>query len=455
MTDTDSPDRTPTAEAVDSLLRRLFPICRSLSGDGNRQTFEILREITDFELRSVPSGTPVFDWTVPPEWRIRDAFVENARGERIIDFQASNLSVLNYSAPVDATVDEAELRAHLHTLPSHPDWIPYRTAYYKRNWGFCAPHALLSSDAFAGPFRVFIDSEFVEDGELLYAEATHKGRSDEEILISTYCCHPSLANDNLSGLLTAVLLFDHIRRRETRYSYRLVIVPETIGAISFLATAAGIENIVAGAVVTTTAGPGPFGLKPSFHENHWIDRIADDVLERHCEEHVRYPFVPDGSDERQYSSPRFRIPTVTLCKSKYYEYPQYHTSADDLGFISSTDLLRTLELYKHWFDGVERYCLPRRVMDAGEYQLGKRDLLPGVGGSVKQSSHEENKPGAHRRIFSLKETMSGQHLDGFFWLMHLADGTHSNHEIAARSGLDLKVIDECIELFRDSGLLED
>ena len=252
-----------------------------------------------------------------------------------------------------------------------------------------------------------------------------------------------------------MLLFDHIRRCNTRYSYRLAIVPETIGAIAFLSQSADIERIVAGAVVTTTAGPGPFGMKPSFQEDHWIDDIAERVLRENGADYVRYPFVPDGSDERQYSSPAFRIPTVSLCKSKYYEYPEYHTSADNLDLISSGDLLRTLELYKRWFDGVERYCHPKRKMGAGEYQLGKRDLLPGIGGSLKQSSHEENKTGAGQRMFALKERLSGQHLNGFYWLMHMADGTHSNHAIAARSGLDLKVVDECIELFRDSGLLED
>jgi len=445
----------PDAAFVDGLLRRLFPIARSLTGPGNDATLAILREIIPLTVREVRSGSKVFDWTIPPEWRIRDAYVKNAAGKKIIDWNASNLHVLNYSEPVSRQdVSETELRAHLYTLPDKPDWIPYRTSYYARNWGFCAAHRLLESSDFKGPFEVKIDSELDEGGRLVFAEAVHKGISDQEILISSYFCHPSLANDNLSGFVTAVLFFNEIRKHKTHYTYRLVLCPETIGAIAFLHSLTAPEKLAGGCVLSTTAGPGPLGIKKSFLGDHAVDSLAVLAVSAADKDWKEYPFIPDGSDERQYSSPGFRIPTVTICKSKYYEYEEYHTSADNLDFIKPEYLLETLRCYLQWFRNLEANRVYRRTMMFGEYQLGKRGLFPNVGGSINQIAHAENKSGFDARQYSLQINISGRHLDAYNWIMHLADGARSVLDMSRRSGTDFQIMSEACSLFESKGLLE-
>lgn len=442
---------------VDNLLKKLFPVCRSITGNGTEQTLRYIREIIpELSLKKVPSGAKIFDWTVPPEWNIRDAYVKNVRGEKIIDFQKNNLHVVNYSIPYAGTVSEEELLQHLHTLPQKPSWIPYRTSYYQRDWGFCCEHNLITSDNFAGPFEVFIDSELNEDGYLVYGEALKRGKSDEEIIISTYCCHPSLANDNLSGIVTAVLLFKYILSINTRYSYRLAIVPETIGALCFLKNHSQIENVIAGTIITTTAGPGEYSIKEAFDKNHWINKISHLVLlEATDGDYITYPFIPEGSDERQYSSPHFRIPTPSIHKSKYYEYEEYHTSADNLDFISVEALAKTLHIYCNWVDIVDSRCYPVRKEMAGEFQLGIRGLYPNLGGTLNQSVHVENEDGTENRRFDVDDHIQvrGHHIDCFYWLMHLCDGNHSNFDIAERSGMPLSIVNESIILFIQRGLV--
>lgn len=444
-------------EEVQQLMRTLFPHCRSLTGQGNRRTLEELQSlIPELRIHEIPSGTEVFDWTVPAEWEVRKAFVENAAGERILDFQANNLHLVSYSVPFSGTVSEDTLLQHLHTLPERPEWIPYRTSYYKRDWGFCAPHSLVESDKFHGPFVVHIDTAFHDNGVLNYGEAIKPGQSNDEILISTYCCHPSLANDNLSGLITAALLFRYIQSHDTRFTYRLAVVPETIGALCFLSHSQNIDRLLGGTVVTTTAGPDEVSMKEAFDSSHWINRVSHMAISDFtCGNYTVYPFVPDGSDERQYASPQFRIPTPSFHKSKYYEYDEYHTSADNLSYVSAVSLCRTLELYKQWFHYVDSYCYPTRVTMAGEFQLGKRGLYPDLGGTVSQPVHQDNVHGAQRREFSFDQShvVTGEHLEIFNWLMHLCDGSVSNVDIAERSGCSLRLVNESIALFLQKGLV--
>lgn len=430
---------------IDKKLSQLFPINRSITGPGLRESLGILKISTlpNSEMRSVASGSKVFDWTVPSEWSVETGYIENKNGKRIVDLSANNLHVVSYSAPIDKIVEKKELLEHIHTIPEFPDRIPYRTSYYTRNWGFCCKHELLQHPDFCGPFKVHISSTFKNNGELNWLEDYHEGEKKDEILISSYCCHPNLANDNLSGMVLAAELFKHIKKQKTKFSYRLVILPETIGAISFLHQA-DLQNIIAGCVVTCVAGPGKFSIKQGFDTNHWINKSAHLALQSIVDaDYITYPFIPDGSDERQYSSPGVRIVTPSIHKSKYYEYDEYHTCADDLSFISASNLNETLIVYKKWFSLIESLCYPKRTNLFCEYELGRRNLYPGLGGSIKQPAN-----------FSQKKLISDENLDAFHWLMHLADGKKSNFDIAEASGLDIEMINDSINLFREASLLE-
>ena len=270
----------------------------------------------------------------------------NGAGEKIIDLQDNNLHVVSYSIAIDKSVSEEELLAHLHTLPDHPDRIPYRTSYYNKDWGFCCTQDLVNSDKFFGPFKVFIDSNHNKSGQLSWLECVKSGTTPDEILISSYCCHPNLANDNLSGILLASFLFEYLSKIDTKFTYRLLICPETIGAIAFLSQAK-TKSIKGGMVVTCVAGPDPVSIKQGFDPEHFINKAAHLALQKNVgSQYTTYPFVPDGSDERQYSTPGLRIVTPSIHKSKYYEYDEYHTSADNLNYVSASSLNYTLQIYK-------------------------------------------------------------------------------------------------------------
>ncbi len=443
---------------VERVFSELYPINRSLTGRGVHETFDYL--LNNFplhgEIKSVPSGTKVFDWIVPDEWNVDDGYICNGAGEKIVDFKESNLHVMSYSAPVDKIVDSDELKKHIHTLPRYPDRIPYRTSYYNKNWGFCCSHNLLESEQFFPPFKVFIDSSFNSNGNLSWLECVKKGRTEDEILISTYCCHPSLANDNLSGVVLASFLFEYLSKLDTKFTYRLVVLPETIGAISFLSQA-NTKNIVGGMIISCVAGPDKMSIKEGFDANHFMNESAHLALKSSVgQEYLTYPFVPDGSDERQYSSPGFRIVTPSIHKSKYYEFDEYHTSADDLSFVKSESLLEAFDVHKTWINLIESYCYPKRMNAFCEFQLGKRDLYPKVGGTLNQQAHEANEGGSHNRLFNFEDTviLNGAHLDAFHWLMHLADGTVSNFDISKKSKLDISIINEGIAAMYQKDLLE-
>jgi aminopeptidase-like protein len=398
---------------------------------------------------------------------------------------------MSYSEPVELKISEDELLKKIHTLPNHPSWIPYRTSYFKKDWGFCCTQNLIKSKKFLGPFKVKIESRLDKKGELNWLECVKSGKVKDEILISSYCCHPSLANDNLSGLIASILLFEYLLSIKTKYSYRLVIAPETIGAISFLSQA-NTKQIIGGMILTCVAGPGKHSIKEAFDNQHWINKAAHNALKKSVgENYITYPFIPDGSDERQYSTPGFRIATPSIHKSKYYTYPEYHTSADNLSFISISSLNQTLEIYKQWIDNIESYhekdylkinnefnfdrnqkkhlkvpnkqmkksgsnlCYPKMLNQFCELQLGKRGLYPDIGGTLNQTAHHENKLGNQKRTFDFDKdiVLTGAHIDAFHWLMHLADGKNSNHEIAKKSGLSLQIINESISALFEKKLV--
>jgi aminopeptidase-like protein len=442
---------------INVVLNDLFPINRSLTGPGVRETLQYIKAnlLPHSQIKSIASGTKVFDWEVPPEWSVKEAYVKNKNGKKIIDIAENNIHLMSYSEPVETTLSEQELINHLHTLPEHPSWIPYRTSYYSRKWAFCCSHELVKSDDFIQPFEVKIDSKLNENGELNWLECYKRGEVEDEILLSSYCCHPSLANDNLSGFVAASFIFEYLQNIKTKYSYRLVIVPETIGSIAFLSQA-DVSKIAGGMILSCVAGPGKVSIKEGFDRTHWINKAAHYALQEKTNgEYITYPFIPDGSDERQYSSPGFRIVTPSIHKSKYYEYPEYHTSADNLEFISVANLEVTLDIYKKWIENIESYCFPKRLNEFCEYQLGKRGLYPNVGGTVSQQAHSENKHGYHSRKFNLGDefNVTGQHLEAFNWLMHLADGRHSNFDIAEKSKLELTIINEAIDAFCQKNLI--
>jgi aminopeptidase-like protein len=429
---------------LDILLKALFNINRSLTGEGNRRTFDLLQEIIPLKVYEYASGTSVYDWTVPDEWVIRDAYIKGADGKKLIDFGKSNLHVMGYSTPVDQKMNFTELAPHLHYLDFNPEAIPYRTCYYERNWGFClSKRQFQQLKDVSGPLTVFIDSAFKPDGSMMVAELLIPGKSDKEFLVSTYCCHPSMANDNLSGLLTTTYLArDLLRVEMPQRSWRFVFVPETIGAIAYLNhNEAAMKRVLGGLVVTTCGGPGALGYKETFLGDHLIDRAIRLAFRDRKVEPIRYPFVPDGSDERQYSSPGFRIPVASITKDKYYEYPQYHTSLDNLDFVNGSQIKESLDLYRDVFRILDRNVAYRSNIPCGEPQFGRRGLYPATGGAI-------NQPGA------VGPNEIARQIDAMTWLQFLADGDHDLMVIAESSGIAFLTLEKIASQLLEAGLIE-
>jgi aminopeptidase-like protein len=356
---------------------RLWPICRSLTGDGVRESLAILSEEMDLETSAIKSGEQVFDWTVPKEWRIRDAYIVCPDGRRIAQFKENNLHVLNYSTPVDETVSLEELKAHLYSLPSMPQAVPYVTSYYKEKWGFCMSYEELESLE-EGDYRVFIDSELF-DGELNYAEAVLEGESGKEILFSTYICHPSMANNELSGPLATLLLYRRLKAIKNRkYTYRFLFAPETIGVIAYLAREGqGLKaNLEAGYVLTCCGDRGIPTYKRSKREAHLVDEMAIHTLKHLSDDFNTIPFSVGGSDERQYCSPGFNLPVGSLMRTPYQQFKEYHTSLDNKDFISFEHLLETVDYYTNIAKGFELNDCYFNAVQHCEPQLGKRGLYP-------------------------------------------------------------------------------
>jgi aminopeptidase-like protein len=422
-------DQAELGEKLHSFARELYPICRSITGAGIRETLERIGKRIPVKVSNVPTGTAVFDWTVPREWNIRDAYIKDARGHRVVDFQQLNLRVVNYSVPVRATLSLSELHPHLHSLPDHPDWIPYRTSYYREDWGFCLSHneRVALED---GDYKVCIDSS-LEDGNLTYGECYLPGRSSEEVLISCHACHPSLANDNLSGLTVATAMAEFLQGRDLRYSYRFLFVPGTIGAITWLAqNRENAGRIRHGMVLAGVGDPGGFHYKKSRRGDTEIDRGATQVLKHSGEAWETLDFSPYGYDERQYCSPGFNLAVGCLMRSVWGTFPEYHTSADNLDFIRPAQLAGSLRVCIGIADVLENNRRYRNLNPYCEPQLGKRNLYRSTGGGS-----------------------IGTEINARLWVLNLSDGENSLLEIAERSGLPFPTIADAAELLLDGGLL--
>lgn len=360
-----------------ALVERLFPICRSITGDGVRQTFEILQEYVPLEVHEVPTGTQVFDWTVPKEWNIRDAYVLDNQGNRIVDFKKSNLHVVNYSAPVDKTVTLAELEQHLYSLADKPDVIPYVTSYYKERWGFCMTHRQRQALR-EGSYRVRIDSD-LKDGSLTYGELLIRGQSEEEVLISTYVCHPSMANNELSGPVVATFIARWLEEDARKYTYRIVFVPETIGSIVYISRNLKVlqRNTIAGFVLTCIGDEGKCSIVRSRKGKTLADKAALNVLSFRHPDFREYSYVDRGSDERQYCSPGVDLPVVSLMRSGYRDCPEHHTSLDNLDLVTACGLQGGFEMVRDCLTVIEENRNVRATCKC-EPQLSKRSLYPDV-----------------------------------------------------------------------------
>mgnify|MGYP000309446352 CR=1 FL=1 len=383
-------------DEINKYLRRLFPINRSLTGPGNRETLNILQEIAPLKIKEYPSGKSVYDWVIPDEWHVKNAWIKDKHGKKIVDFSLNNIHLVGYSEKVNNKIKFEELKSHLYFNDKLHDAIPYRTSYYKRNWGFCVTKKQYDIlEKTKGLLEVFIDSEFDTQGSLSIGELLIPGKLEEEILISTYICHPSLANDNLSGMLmTTFLARELLKKNNLKYSYRFIWIPETIGAIAYCAmNELQMKKIKSGFVVTTVGGPGCFSYKQCFDSNHPLNSVIEDVFKDEGLEYIKYPFDIHGSDERQYSSQGFRINIVSLFKDKYYEYPYYHTSLDNLDFISAKFIKQSLDLYLKVIDKMENEKIYRSRYNSCEVMFSKHNLYLeddlaslGIGGSYVNKS---------------------------------------------------------------------
>jgi len=413
------------------LATQLYPICRSITGNGVRETLRRVDARVALSTIEVPSGTEVLDWTVPREWNVRDAYIKNANGEKLVDFQRSNLHLVSYSTPFKGRLSFEELRPHLFTIPDWPDWIPYRTSYYAENWGFCLSHNDLKRFAEDETYEVAVDTSLC-DGSLTYGEVTVPGGTSDEVLVSCHLCHPSLCNDNLSGIALATLLAAYLKHRQTRLSYRFLFIPGTIGSVTWLhKNRDRLANIKYGLVITGVGDAGKLTYKRSRRGKTEIDRAVEHVLHHRATPSQVVDFSPYGYDERQYCSPGFNLPVGRISRTPHGEYPQYHTSADNLDFISAEALRGSLEAVLQVTEVLEKDCRYLNQAPFGEPQLGRRGLYGAVGGNATQPANQM----------------------ALLWVLNLSDGEHSLLDIAERSGLSFPVVRDAAQALQEKGLL--
>ncbi|MFD9691396.1 DUF4910 domain-containing protein [Kitasatospora sp. NPDC059088] len=422
---------TGVGERMHALVERLYPLRRSITGDGVRATLDVVGEYLPLTVHEVPTGTQVLDWTVPQEWNVRDAYVADAAGRRVVDLAASSLHVLGYSVPVAATMPLSELRPHLHTLPDHPTWVPYRTSYYTPEWGFCLAQETL--DALPeGDYEVRIDSTLA-DGHLTYAEHVVPGQVADEVLVSCHVCHPALANDNLAGIAVATFLARELVERTPYYTYRFVFAPGTIGAITWLArNRERVDRVKHGLVLACAGDRGQLTYKQSRRGDAEIDRVLRHVLRTSERPHRVTEFTPYGYDERQYCSPGFDLGVGSLSRTPYAGYPEYHTSADDLDFVRPEAMADTLAVCREAFAVLDRNRRYLNLSPYGEPQLGRRGLYDSLGGrsDAKQAQL------------------------AMLWVLSLADGEHGLLDVAERSGLPFDTVAAAADALRGAGLIK-
>jgi aminopeptidase-like protein len=411
-------------------MAELYPICRSITGDGVRETLNIVKKHIPLSIHKIRTGATVFDWEIPKEWNIKDAYIKNSQGEKIVDFARSNLHVLNYSIPVHQQMSLSELREHLYSLPEYPDWIPYRTSYYKEDWGFCIPHSQLQKLQ-EDNYEVHIDST-LKKGYLTYGEYFLPGELDAEVLLSTHICHPSLCNDNLSGISVLTFLAKHLQTKKLRYSYRFLFIPGTIGAIAWLSiNELKTRNIKHGLVAVLLGDSGGFTYKKSRRGNAEIDHVVSEVLKDAGVEHSIINYSPYGYDERQFCSPGFNLPVGSLTRTPYGQYPEYHTSADNLDFVKPDALQGSLEIYQSVIQMLEENQKYINSNPKCEPQLGKRKLYNLIGGSNESADIQM----------------------AILWVLNLSDGYHTLMDISKQSDISFKVIREVADKLVECRLL--
>jgi aminopeptidase-like protein len=412
------------------LISDLYPICRSITGDGVRETLRMIEGIVPLDITEIPTGTKVFDWEIPKEWNIRDAYVIDPKGIKIIDFKKLNLHVLNYSIPIKQKMDLDLLKKHLFTIPEKPDLVPYRTSYYSENWGFCLSHNQFEQLE-EGQYEVVIDST-LKSGHLTYGEVFIKGESDEEILISTHICHPSLANDNLTGNAVCAYLANYMKSADHYYSYRFIFIPGTIGAIAWLAQNENKLHKIKYGLVTSLLGiDSLFTYKRSRSGNTTIDRIVEYILKKEYSNFKIINFIPYGYDERQFCSPGINLAVGNLTRIPYGEYSEYHTSADNLEFVSEKALVDSYNIFKRIFQFIEADRKYINLFPKCEPQLGKRGLYDNVGGRNDS------------KILQL----------ALLWVLNYSDGEHSLFDITILSELDLNYIIEASMMLKNKQLI--
>jgi len=418
-------------EQMYALMGDLFPICRSISGEGFRETQRrIAKHMNGFELRGVPSGTQTFDWAVPKEWNIQDAYVAKPSGERVIDFRKSNLHVVNYSAPVSRRMSLEELKPHLHTLPEFPDWIPYRTSYYKPAWGFCLAHKDYERLQ-AGEYEVVIDSSLA-DGELNYGECLAPGQSTDEVVLTAHACHPSLCNDNLSGVVVLTYLAKLLQGVETRYSYRSLFLPGGIGSVVWLSqNVLHLGRIKHGLVLSCLGDAGGFTYKRTRRGNAEIDQAVEHVLKFSEWPHKIIDFSPYGYDERNFNSPAFNLPVGSLTRSTHSEFAGYHSSGDNMDLVRPEHLQESLSAYLSVVEVLEQNDRFLNLIPEAEPQLGKRGLYGLMGGLQERGPMEM----------------------ALLWVMNYSDGEHTLLDIADRSGYPFRLIRKASQLLVEQGIL--
>ena len=441
-----------TGNQMYELMEELFPITRSITGEGVRKSLKIIQNLINLKIHEIPTGSKVFDWTVPQEWNISDGYIMNSKKEKIVDFTKSNIHVLQYTENINKKIGLDELKKHIFTLPEQPNSIPYVTSFYNKNWGFCMSHnefLKLEDDE----YFVNINSEH-KNGSLTYGEFLIKGNSEKEILISTYICHPSLCNDNLSGPVLAAFLAQYLSKIKMNYSIRFLFIPETIGAITWLALNENkIHNIVHGLVVTCVGDSGISTYKKSRDGNNIIDKVVEEVLIESGNPYKIMEFWPSGSDERQYCSPAFNLPVGSLMRTPYDMFDEYHTSEDNLSFMNKKCLADSLlkyllvieKLEKNFTDiNPKKNILEKKISKQNdpvyenlcpkcEPQLGKRKIYEGIGGVKKQNLLKQKK--------------------AIQWILNLSDGTNSLRDIQKRSGLEYEILLEMAELLKNKKLL--
>ena len=423
-------DSLQIGEEMHRWMAELFPICRSITGNGVRETLRLIQKRIPLTIHEVPSGTEVFDWTVPLEWNIQDAYIKNLRGERLVDFRKSNLHVVSYSQPVKQRMALAELKEHLFTLPDRPEWIPYRTSYYKESWGFCLSHnqLLQLKDK---EYDVCIDASLTE-GHLTYGEYCLPGQIQDEVLISTHVCHPSLCNDNLSGIAVATFLAEWLGSQPRRYSYRFLFIPGTIGSITWLSQhQQQVSRIKHGLVLTGVGDAGPCTYKKSRRGDAEIDRAMAHLLKHSGKSHAVIDFIPYGYDERQYCSPGFNLAVGCFSRTPHSQYPEYHTSADNLDFVKPESLEGSYRLCLSVLHVLENNRTFVNQNQKCEPQLGKRGLYRAIGGQTDGPSQEL----------------------AMLWVLNLSDGQHALLDIAERSGFRFELIESAAQALVGNGLL--